>query len=535
MIRWKNCYHVVALVFLIVALVIGGSCTKKETGAQRGGTLIVGEISDFESLNPMGTTDAHARDVYELLFLTLLHEQADFLTFKPRLAESYRFSDDRRQLTFQLRRDVQWSDGTPVTANDVEATFDAQKNPAVVWSGRHLKEHIDSVRVEDDFTVIYYFNHIYPYQLMDANDGPIMPKHALERVKPEDIRIIPVDELPTNGPFRIQEWVRGQSLTLVPYEDYYEKEKPYLEKVIFKIIPDQVTLLTQLRSGEIDCMESLPYREVDDLRENHQELHIFDFPSRAYMYIGWNNANPLFRKSRVRMALTMAIDRQLIIDNLCYGHAEECTSPFVPLIWAYNPNIKPVPFDPVKAGEILAEEGFSDTDGDGWLDRDGQRFEFELLTNYGNQTRNDIQVMVQEMLRKVGIKVNPILLEWTVMMDRVRSSNFETMVHAWRVGTKADLSPIWACKSRRKGGYNRIDYCNPTVDSLNAEACRILDFDKAQPLFYQAQELIYEEQPYTFLYVPRQLNALNERFKGAEPNAIGMYRNLYEWWVERDR
>jgi peptide/nickel transport system substrate-binding protein len=511
-----------------------GSCSKKDSAARRGGTLIVGEISNFQSLNPMGTTDAHARDIYKLLFLTLMDEQADFITFKPRLAESYEFSDDRKRLTFHIRRDVVWSDGLPVTAHDVAATFRAQKNPDVAWSGRHLKEHIDSVEVIDEWTVTYHFNRVYLYQLMDANDGPILPKHALDKVPPEKIRQIPAEELPTNGPFRIEEWVKGQALTLVPYSGYYEEGKPYLDKVIYKIIPDRVTLMTQLRSGEIDCMESIPLGEVDNLRKSNPELRILDYPSRNYTYIAWNGAHPFFGNPRVRRALTMAIDRKLIIDNIYYGYAEECTSPFVPLIWAYNPDIEPIPYDPERAAEILAEEEFSDTDSDGWLDRDGRRFEFEIMTNYGNQIRSDIQVMVQEMLRKIGIKVNPVILEWTVFMDHLTSSNFEATVSALRIGTKADLSPIWSCESRRKGGYNRVDYCNRVVDSLNAEASSMLDLDKARPLFFKAQEIIYNEQPFTFICRPRPLGALNRRFKDAKPDAIGMYHNLQDWWVLRD-
>ncbi len=522
-------------ILLVVMLIPSISCTLvQKQNAERGGTLIVGEISDYESLNPMGTTDAHARDIYNLLFLSLLQEKPDFLNFDPQLAESYEFSDDRKRLTFHLRRDVFWSDGIQVTAHDVEATFKAQKDPAVAWSGRHLKEHIDSVEIVNDFTVSFFFDHAYPYQLMDANDGPILPGHAIESVPPERIKAIPIEDLPTDGPFRIVEWTKGQALTLAPYEGYFEEGKPYLEKVIFKIIPDQVTLLTQLRSGEIDCMESVPPGEVEKIK-NDSKLNIFDFPTRAYIYIGWNCTRALFENRDVRRAITMAIDRRLIIDNLYYGLADECTSPFVPLIWAYNSDIDPLPFDPGKAVEILGKEGFTDSDGDGWLDRNGHRFEFDLLTNYGNQTRTDIQVMVQEMLRKVGIKVNPVTMEWTAMLDRIKAGDFDAMVNAWRIGTKADLSPIWSCEARRPGGYNRIGYCNTLVDSLNAEACRMLDFSKAKPLFFEAQSIIYDDQPYTFLYVPHALFALSPRFRDASPDAIGMYRNLQEWWVSGEK
>ncbi len=200
----------VYFMFTILAAVLLVSCAGDREPSLRGGTLVVGEISAYESLNPMSTTDAHARDIYNLMFLSLLDENDDFLTFTPRLATSWEFSTDRRELTFHLRDDVVWSDGVGFTARDVVATFTAQKDTAMVWSGRHLKEHIEEVRFVDDYTVVFHFSHVYPYQVMDANDGPILPEHLLESMTPQEIRGLKVEDFPTNGPFRVGEWVRGQ-------------------------------------------------------------------------------------------------------------------------------------------------------------------------------------------------------------------------------------------------------------------------------------------------------------------------------------
>jgi len=519
---------------LAVLLVFALACGRGER-ARRGGTLVVGEISDYESLNPFGTTDAHARDVYNLLFLLLLKENPDFLTFSPNLADTYEFSRDRMTLTFHLRSDVVWSDGVAVTARDVAATFRAQKDPAVMWPSRHLKDKIDSVTVVDEHTVRYHFNTIYPYQLMDANDGVILPAHVLEKAKPEEIRTIPVERFPTDGPFSLVKWVRGQTLELARNDRYFKRGKPYIERVIFKIVPDQVTLLTQLETGEIDCMEMVPYGEVADLRAKHPELAIYEFQTIAYNYIGWNAARAPFDNPRVRRALTMAIDRKRIIDNIYYGYADECTSPLPPLFWAYDPKIAGVPFDTAAARAMLAAEGWKDSNGDGWLERGRKRFEFELITNHGNQRRVDTQIMVQEMLRAIGVKVNPVSLEWTSFLERVKSSDFDAMVNAWRVGTKVDLSVIWSCEARRPDGFNRVDYCNPTVDSLNAAATAMLDFERARPLFDRAQEIIYDDQPYTFLNIPRAVNVVGARFRDVKPDAISMYHYLEDWWIAGER
>ena len=523
-----------AALLLATCVAALAGCGKRERAA-RGGTLVVGEINDYEGLNPMSTTDAHARDVYNLLFLSLLDEQSDFLNFAPRLAESWEFSADRLELTFRLRRDVFWTDGVPVTARDVAATFAAQKDSATLWASTHLKAHIDSVTIVDDHTVVYHYAKAYPYQLMDANDGPIMPKHWLDRVPHAEFGRIPIEQLPTNGPFRFHSWVKGQTLTLVRNERYYEKGKPYLERVIFKIIPDQTTLLTQLKSGEIDCMEMIPPGEMNDIRSNHPELAIYDFPTRAYNYIGWNASKPLFASARVRTALTMAIDRALINENIYYGLAQECTSPLPPIFWAYNPNIEAIPFDTAGARRILAEEGFRDTNGDGWLERDGKRFEFDLITNHGQQLRSDILVTVQGMLRKVGVKADIAALEWTIFLERIKSGNYDAQLNGWRVGGKVDLAPIWSCEARGPVGYNRVNYCNPLVDSLNAVATGILDFEKAKPLFWRIQEIIYDDQPYTFVNVQRARDVVDARFKDVKPDAVSMYHYLQDWWISEEK
>ena len=520
------------LLVTVLAAVLLASCGGDREPGLRGGTLVVGEPTAYEGLNPMKATDAHARDIYNHIFLSLLDENDDFLTFRPRLAKSWEFSSDRRELTFHLRDDVVWSDGVGFTAHDILATFTAQKDTAIAWSGRHLKEHIDEVRIVDDYTVVYHFSHVYPYQVMDACDGPILPKHYLESRTPGEIRMAKVEEIPSNGPFRVGEWIRGQSLTLIPFEDYYEEGKPYLDRVVFKIVSDQVNLITQLRSGEVDCMESLPPAEVDKLRKEDYGINVMDFPSRAYLYIGWNGMHPLFRDINIRRAMTQAIDRNEIIENLYYGLAIECTSPFIPQMWAYNDQIEALPYDPEGAKQLLAEAGFTDSDGDGWLDRDGKRFEFEMMTNHGIQIRNDILVMVQEHLGRIGVKVKPVILEWTVMLERHKASDFESILSGWRIGTKVDLAPIWSCEARKVGGYNRVDYCNVEVDRLNSAARGILNFDEARPMFYEAQRIIYDEQPFTFLLTPNARLALHERFEGARPDAISNYHNLHEWRVK---
>ena len=204
------------------------------------------------------------------------------------------------------------------------------------------------------------------------------------------------------------------------------------------------------------------------------------------------------------------------------------------MIWAYDPDIEAIPFDPIKAKETLASKGYTDSDGDGWLDKDGEIFKFEVLTNQGNQIRADIAVMVQAMLADIGVKVEPVLLEWTYFLERYKAREFDAVIQAWRTSTKADLAPIWSCEAAGPTGYNRVNYCNHTVDSLNSVATSLFDPSEATAPFFKAQAIIYSEQPYTFLYISPALCAVRSTFDGIEPTAISFYHNLYEWKHRND-
>ena len=302
------------LIAAILMLIIHYSCSDRSD--RNSEVLIVGEISDYEALNPIGTSDAHAKDIHPHLFLNLFEEQGDFITFEPRLAKSYSFSEDRSELIVIIRDDVYWSDGTRTTVENVVETLNIQKHPDVLWSGRHLKEHVDSAVAINDSTVVFYFNHTYPYQLMDVNDGPILPTHFFAGYDMADIRSIPIEEIPTNGPYKVREWVRGQYLRLIAYEGFYDSPKPYINEVIFKMIPDQSVLITQLLSGEIDCMESIPPMKYHEIKAGNPEITLYNYPSRAYGYLGWRCDHPVFSDAEIRIAMTMAIDREKIVENL---------------------------------------------------------------------------------------------------------------------------------------------------------------------------------------------------------------------------
>ncbi len=227
----------------------------------------------------------------------------------------------------------------------------------------------------------------------------------------------------------------------------------------------------------------------------------------------------------------MAIDRQEIVQSLWYGYAKICTSPIISMFWAHNKNIVPFPYDPEASQVILEGKGWKDRNGDGWIDKNGQNFEFELTTNSGNKIREDILIKVQDYLKRIGIKIYPLPLEFKVYVDRNLNHNFDAYVGNWRVGTKVELKSIFHSSAIPDRGNNVVSYSNPQLDEVIDQARSLEDCSGQKPLWEKAQEIIHNDQPYTFLFEPKRINGINNRIKGVRLGVTDTYTNLHEWWI----
>ncbi len=496
-------------------------------------TLVVGTRVDPKTLNPLAITASEGHQIAGLIFLKLLEEQDDFMSFKPRLARAWTPSADGLDVTFELRDDVRWTDGVPVTADDVRFTWELQVDTTVAWPIANIKSKIRDVEVKDERTVVFHFREPYLYQVMDANDGVILPKHLLASIPRRDLKTSPFGRAPVgNGPYRLARWESGQYLELVANETYFGR-KPRVERVVFKIVPDAVTLVLQLKAGEIDLLESVQTGDLVSIREARPDVVIHTVPSRRLSFIAWNLARQPFADRTVRRALTAAIDRAEVVRTVWGEYARECTSPIVPLLWAYDPGIPPIRFDPAAARAGLAAVGFEDRDGDGILDRDGRPLEFELLVNDA-QNRIDVVTIVQAQLKQIGIKVNLRVMEYSAYINRVLATDYDAAFVEWKSVTKVDLTGLFHTRSFRPKGYNFFSYSNPEVDRLIDEALAKADRAEAKAIWDRVQRLVYDDQPCTFLAVPQELTAVDDRFCNVKPSAISFFARLAEWGVSPD-
>ena len=518
---------------ITLAALICTACGDGSTGDQaanadfgepvQGGTAVVSRVSDFDSFNQFTSTDYDTGQVLRYMLFMPLVRLDEEMNYQPYLAESMELSEDGRALTFRLREGINWHDGTPVTADDVVWSAEMYMNPDLAFANLQYFQFVESVEKVDDRTVTFHFNAAHSDALADFLEWEPMPRHLLADVGPVEMRTAPFNRDPVgNGPFRFVSWTPNQEAVFEANPDF-ALGRPRLDRVVFRIIPEQTTELSELLTGRLDMIRGVQPSEAGRLRTT-EGVRLLTYPSRSYAYLAWNTKDPLFADERVRQALTMGIDRQRIVDALLFGFGRVAVSDVLPFQWQFIEDFEPWPFDPDRARQLLAEAGWTDSDGDGVLDKDGRPFRFTLETNQGNDLREDIIVIAQSNLSGVGIDVQPRLAEWNTLTDRLK----QKVVSGWSVDFKFDPSETLGCNA---GVYNYPSYCNPEADSLVRQGLTTLDQEQARPLWDRYQRIIHEEQPYTFLYYLDERVGLSQRLQGVVGDARGHLVSVREWWI----
>jgi peptide/nickel transport system substrate-binding protein len=403
---------------------------------------------------------------------------------------------------------------------------------------RSSYELVKKAEVPDPYTFRVTYQQPFSPGLETWSMG-IIPKHLLEKV---DINTAPFNRKPIGtGPFRFVEWVSDEKIVVEANPRYFQG-RPNLDLIIYRIIPEPALNEMEIMTRGVDYSSLFPF---EFKRISHVPfLKTYSQPSLGYTYLGYNLKNPLFQDRRVRQAFTHAINREEIVQYVLYGLGTVATGPFPNHLWYANPHVKPIPYDPVKARQLLAEAGWKDTDGDGILDKDGKPFRFKLITNSGNETRRDVGVLVQRQLREIGIDVKFEFYEWSVFLkDFVNARHFDACILGWGLSVDPDAYEIWHSSQIEKG-FNFISYRNPQVDRLWEEGRREYDIEKRKQVYWRIHELIAEDQPYTFLYVPLGISALQRKFvlvekEGSSKETVheikmekaGLMYDLIKWTV----
>jgi len=515
----------------VAVLVLGGACSP-DAGTSDSGSrpLVLGYASELQGLNPLLSTDQNANElIYFLLFTPLVTYDDEFRP-APALAESWTLSDTA--VTFRLRDDLAWHDGAPVTARDVAFTFDRAKDPAYAspLAAAYLA-NVASVEVTGEHEVRFRFTAPHSEPLEDFY-WPPAPAHILSDVAATDMPQAPYNRHPVgNGPYRLVRWDVNQQLVFSGNPDYPEGlgGPPDIAEVVYRIIPDQTTMLAELMSGGIEMDGPLAPSQVERV-EAEDDLELVSFPWRQFTYIGWNTRRPQFADPAVRRALTMAIDREAIVRTVLEGHGSVASGPIPP--WhRFAPDVEPLPYDPVAAAAALEAAGWRDTDGDGVRDRDGVPLAFALLTNQRSPIYGDVARIVQSDLRAVGVDAEPRLLEWQSVLASHRGRDFDAVLTNWVLDNfRVDPRALFhGSQVAIENSANRSSYESPVADSLMDLGARTLDEARAAEIWAEFSRVLQQDQPVTFMFWQQELAAVSRRLENVRMDARGELATLPRW------
>ncbi|MDD2272598.1 MAG: peptide-binding protein [Desulfuromonadaceae bacterium] len=497
-----------------------------------GDSLIEGTIGEASTLIPLLATDASSHAVAAQIYNGLVKYDKN-LTIVGDLAESFEVSKGGLIITFHLHRGVKWHDGTPLTSRDVLYTYQVTVDPKTPTAYAEDFKQVKSITTPDPYTIRVSYKS--PFAPALASWGMnILPAHLLEG---RDITKSPLSRNPVGtGPYRFKEWVPGQKIVLEANNDYFEG-RPYIDRFIYRIIPDTSTMYMELKAGAIDLMNLTPVQFVRQTATQSftNRFNKYRYPSSSYLYMGYNLRHPLFGDKRIRQAITAAINKDELVQGVLFGMGQKAHGPIVPGRWAYNPGVKDIAYDPVHAATLLAEAGWKEKNSDGILVKDGKPLKFTILTNQGNQQRLMTAQIIQQRLLQVGIDVKIRIVEWAAFLKEfVNKGNFEVVLLAWSISQDPDMYDVWHSSKNKPGELNFIGFNNPEVDQLLIEGRSTFDIEKRKRAYFRIQEILAEEQPYTFLYIPDSLPVVSARIRGVEPAPAGIGYNQIRWYVPKD-
>jgi peptide/nickel transport system substrate-binding protein len=503
--------------------------------ATPGGIGVVSVTSDFQAFNPVTNTALVTLEVINYMLFTPLVQYGEDMNPQPWLAESWDLEDT--SVTFRLRDDVRWHDGQPVTAEDVKFTFDLAKNPeaASLLESAYLTM-IRSATVVDPRTVRFDF--VEPHsQPLEAFWWAPVPRHVLEGVAPAQLAQAPFNRQPVgSGPFRMVSWEAGQALTLEANPDFPEAlgGRPYLDRIVFRVVQEATTRLTELLTGAVDVNYSVLPDEARQV-EGQRGVELTHFAGREFLYVGLNNEQPPFDDPRVRLAVSHAIDRQGLIDAVLLGYGAPSAG-MIPPWHPLNPGADAIAHDVEAARRLLAEAGWEDSNGDGLVDRGGQPLRFTLILSE-DRTRQDLATVLQQQFRRAGMDVRLQVMEFQTMLQQHRGRDYQAVLSGWTLDTfRVDPTPLFSCEEARKPeSANRAGYCNPEADRLMMSGLRETDDGRSKEIWGEFTRTLQQDQPIAFLAWTESLAGVGPRMQGVEMDVRGKLVNAARWWIPEDR
>jgi len=526
-----------------------------------GGHIIISVRNETKNMNYLVNNESFVSTIWNYCNDSLAERNYEHPEiFQPQLAESWELSQDKMVYTFHLKRGILWHDfkdpvsgkewkDVAVTAHDFKFYIDTVKNEETdcAPSRTYLKD-LDRIEIISDYEFKVFWKKKYflsesitlglnplPRHLYHAYNGPFNGKkfnddHQRNRM------------IVGCGPYYFEKWNKGQQIVLRRNEKYYGKQygvMPAIKYIVFEVIKHPNTQMQALISGDIDRMTMTPEQWVKSsdkpaFKPEKGSLTKLKYPARSYYYIGYNQKKPLFQDRKVRLALTHLVDRQRILKEIYHGLGRITTGNFFMDTPYYDRSIKPYPFSVSKAKELLHEAGWSDSDDDGILDKNGRKFEFTCLMVSNHPIQSKMLPIIKEDMAKAGIIMRINNVEWSVYVQRLEKKSFEVCVLGWALSFESDPYQVWHSSEADKiASSNHISFKNKQADKLIEQIRGCFDLKTRIQLCNKFHRLLHEQQPYTFLITPFSLIAQNNRYQNVRVFPAGIATEIM--WVPKNK
>lgn len=545
---------------------------RRMPGFATGGLLVDAFGNSVGKLTPLVSSDAYAAVVQDYVLESLASRDPATLEWVPWLSTGWKIVDrvaeqdaliqklkaagktDEEiakdasvppaiQIKFTMRPGVRFSDGTPLTADDVVFTYQWIMNPKInAPRERSSFERITSVEKTADDEVTFTFREPYFAAFEQAAGFGIMAAHFYGKYAPEAFNES-VGLLLGSGPYRLENptnWRPGTLIKLVPNDRYWGVGGAF-DGMVWREISNDGARLAAFRNRDTDLFPASPEQYAKMIKEptilDRTQQFEYQNPVGGYRYVAWNELKDgkptLFADVRVRQAMTMLLDRQRLIDQVMLGYAVPATGPFNPLSKQCDPAIKPWPYDVAAATKLLKEAGFSDRDGDGVLESpSGEKFQFKLTYPSGSANYESMALFMKDAYAKAGIVLKPDPLDWSVMVERLNKKNFEAISLGWTAGIESDIYQMFDSSQAITEGDNFMSYKSSALDGAVRQARRTVDEDKRMALWRQAHRQLHEDQPYTFLFFAKSLIFVDKRIENIQRVKLGLNPRI-EWFVPK--
>jgi peptide/nickel transport system substrate-binding protein len=474
-------------------------------------------ISSYPSrLNPLLATDSASGEISSWVFNGLLKYDKHGKIIAD-LAENFYF-EDNLTLIVKLKKNITWHDGQAFNADDVLFTFETLRSPDIFTPYTSGFRNVDKVIKINDYTL--KITHTKPYfKALETWMMGIIPKHLLENEK--DLMTATFNQHPIGtGSYKIDGFEVSKDIFLEANPSYFE-HRANIQTLNYHYVQDPSTEFLMLKGTQLDLGSLTPMQIERQITPKFKQFYnIIEQPSRSYTYLGFNLERPPFDNPKVREAISLAIDRQELVDILFFGHGKVCHGPFLEGAVGFNKNITSPKHDINKSQAILKSLGYDKKNP----------LKFTIKTNSNNPTRKYAVEVLQHQLRQAGIEVTINLMEWQAFLNRaVHAKDFDAIVLGWALSFMPDPYSIWHSDNNKKGGYNFIGYHNPKVDQLITQSETMIDRDTLDTTFQEIYKLIVQDNPYLFLYIPNSITVVNKNITPIEPTLLGIMHNQIDW------